>query len=280
MSLSLLLSVFVMVDFSQLDPPKVLSVSGTSKPKGHGRDGFINSWDLSEGGLSHTTKLACPVFGFCKFSILQKDDKLWLATASEQQSQIDIINLDSKECIHTIKCEENMTYGMCMCVKLFLCPSTHQPKVLAGYEDGFLRLWDVGSSKVESQLKVHSESVMCMDFDEKLLKVVTGSADDKLVVSNLLSQNTLTIHKSIELKKPGVASVKIRDDSKLLSVGCWDGRIRIYSWKTLKPLAVLNYHSETVNSLDFSAHLPDNGILMAAGSKDCRISLWSLYNDS
>lgn len=56
-------------------------------------------------------------------------------------------------------------------------------------------------------------------------------------------------------------------------------RIRVWSWKKLKPLAVLTYHTETVNSLDFSPWLEGKGHLMAAGSKDTHISVWSLYND-
>jgi len=48
--------------------------------------------------------------------------------------------------------------GMCMCVKLFICPKTQQTKLLVGYEDGCIRLFDVGSGKIYSFVKVHSES--------------------------------------------------------------------------------------------------------------------------
>ena len=56
-------------------------------------------------------------------------------------------------------------------------------------------------------------------------------------------------------------------------------RLRIYNWKKLSPLAYLNYHTDTVNAMDFSDDLPDYGQLLAAGGKDARISLWSLYNE-
>lgn len=87
------------------------------------------------------------------------------------------------------------------------------------------------------------------------------------------------MEKEIELKNPGIASVKIRKDRKILGTGGWDGRIRIYSWKTLKPLAYLSYHTQTINTVDFSEDLCDHGQLLAAGGKDSRISLWSLYNE-
>lgn len=56
-------------------------------------------------------------------------------------------------------------------------------------------------------------------------------------------------------------------------------RIRIYNWKKLAPLAYLSYHSDTVNAVNFSDDLPGYGQILAAGGKDTRISLWSLYNE-
>ena len=56
-------------------------------------------------------------------------------------------------------------------------------------------------------------------------------------------------------------------------------RLRIYNWKKLTPLAYLDYHTDTVNAVDFSDDLPEYGQLLAAGGKDARISLWSLYKE-
>ena len=56
-------------------------------------------------------------------------------------------------------------------------------------------------------------------------------------------------------------------------------RLRIYNWKKLTPLAYLDYHTDTVNAVDFSDDLPEYEQLLAAGGKDARISLWSLYNE-
>ncbi|KXJ10486.1 Guanine nucleotide-binding protein subunit beta-like protein 1 [Exaiptasia diaphana] len=284
-----------------------LHITENSKLISHGRDGFINVYNLAGGNAVLETKFSLPVFGFCKFSVLKNeystvrfplirnliyssfftnlhlfvivsDNRTWLATASSTQSQIDIVDVESKTILHKLKPRDEKGYGMCMCVKLFVCPETQQTKVLVGYEDGSIRLFDIGSGKMESQLRVHSESVMCMDMDLHTLKVVTGSADNKLVVTDLLSTNELKTHREVEIKKPGIADVKIRSDSKIVCTGGWDNRIRVYSWKTLKPLAILNCHSETVNTIDYSPHLADSGMLMAAGSKDCKISVWSIYN--
>ncbi|KAK3737451.1 hypothetical protein QZH41_008337 [Actinostola sp. cb2023] len=49
-----------------------LDITKDSKLISHGRDGFINIWDLGQGGGVLQTKISAPVFGFCKFSILPK----------------------------------------------------------------------------------------------------------------------------------------------------------------------------------------------------------------
>ena len=117
----------------------------------------------------------------------------------------------------------------------------------------------------------------------------------------------------MELKNAGVADVAIRSDDKIFASGGWDGRyrinlpcfdlttdygihnngtvfglfccclimcrIRVFGFKKGKPLAILNYHSSTVNCLAFPgpSAQTENRNLLVCGSKDKRISLWRLY---
>ncbi|KAK7933166.1 hypothetical protein WMY93_004062 [Mugilogobius chulae] len=85
---------------------------------------------------------------------------------------------------------------------------------------------------------------------------------------------------SVTLVNPGVSQMCVRDDGKLLASAGWDHRVRLFGWKKLKPLAVLQYHTDMVLSVAFSNHQDPTQRLMAAGSKDQRISLWSIYNES
>jgi WD40 repeat protein len=80
------------------------------------------------------------------------------------------------------------------------------------------------------------------------------------------------VKKTHELTNPGIAEVTIRPDHKILATAGWDHRIRVFHWRTMKPLAVLAFHSAPVYCVAFAA----DGLL-AAGSKDQRISIWSLY---
>lgn len=83
----------------------------------------------------------------------------------------------------------------------------------------------------------------------------------------------------VTLVNPGVSQLCIRGDGKLLASAGWDHRVRVFGWKKLRPLAVLQYHSDMVQSVAFSDHQDPRQRLLAAGSKDQRISLWSIYNE-
>jgi hypothetical protein len=52
----------------------------------------------------------------------------------------------------------------------------------------------------------------------------------------------------------------------------------MFSWKTQAPLAVLHLHTASVTCVDF-AHTaaPSGGGMLATGSRDSRIAVYSLY---
>lgn len=89
----------------------------------------------------------------------------------------------------------------------------------------------------------------------------------------------LQLQDSVTMVNPGVSQLCIRGDGKLLASAGWDHRVRIFGWKKLRPLAVLQYHTDMVQSVAFSDHQDPKQRLLAAGSKDQRISLWSIYNE-
>lgn len=105
---------------------------------------------------------------------------------------------------------------------------------------------------------------------------------------------------SVDIKNAGVADIAIRNDCKIFASGGWDGRythlvttfghlstllwcnycrIRVFGFKKGKPLAILNYHSATVNCLTFAGVCgpPEDKNMLVCGSKDKRISLWKIY---
>ncbi|KAM6051726.1 guanine nucleotide-binding protein subunit beta-like protein 1 isoform 4-T4 [Theristicus caerulescens] len=88
------------------------------------------------------------------------------------------------------------------------------------------------------------------------------------------------VYKTHKLVNAGISDITIRPDKKILATAGWDHRIRIFGWRKLKPLAVLDYHTATIHCVRFSDHKNPSGRLLAAGSKDHRISIWSIYTQT
>ncbi|XP_028313484.1 guanine nucleotide-binding protein subunit beta-like protein 1 isoform X2 [Gouania willdenowi] len=244
-----------------------------------GRDMQICLWDLGEGRCDLLDSVWTGSVGFCQCSMLETSPiSSLLAFAGQQTEEIKIIELPSKIQICTLMPVAKV--GMVMCINLFQPDSCPGPLLLAGYEEGSLLLWDVTQQSILSQVKAHPDPVMCLTFDPTRLRGISGSSEKNLSSWKLDEKNNLQLQGGVTLANPGVSQLCIREDGKLLASAGWDSRVRVFGWKKLRPLAVLQYHTDMVLSVAFSDHQDPRQRLMAAGSKDQRISLWSLYNES
>jgi len=114
-------------------------------------------------------------------------------------------------------------------------------------------------------------------------------------------------------KQAGSGAIAIRDDGKVCAIGGWDGKIRLFSTKTLKPLGTLSFHTKNCKALYFAhQHVPSTtqdelsdspdihmqsiadddddddemsveekearSRWLIAGSEDTRLSLWGLMD--
>ncbi|KAF9155648.1 Guanine nucleotide binding protein (G protein), beta polypeptide 1-like [Linnemannia schmuckeri] len=179
-------------------------------------------------------------------------------------------------------------WGSAMSIKLFLSrvragdqgnfPSTDEEALhmLVGYEDGSVTLFrdsTVASTagtpattnsantakkgkramEVVWSTKYHREPVLAVDVSSKAGFAISCGSDNVLVKYDLSSslQGTPEVVKAA-LKANGMADGKIRSDERVIALAGWDGRIRLFSSKTLKPLAVLKYHREGLYCLGFA----------------------------
>jgi WD40 repeat protein len=96
------------------------------------------------------------------------------------------------------------------------------------------------------------------------------------------TSGSIAINKTITIPNEGVAEVLIRADQRVFASAGWDHRVRLYSWKTCKPLAVLVAHTETIHGLAFAdgpwtKGPPDASSWFASCSKDGTVALFDVY---
>ena len=113
---------------------------------------------------------------------------------------------------------------------------------------------------------------MCMDYCVNQNKGISGSVNSTLKSWTIDDQSQITVLKDIEVINDGFNCIKVRPDDKLFVTGGWDSRARVFSMKKLSPLAVLTYHRESVQCVNFSSQN-----ILAVGSKDGGISMWNIY---
>ncbi|XP_030647826.1 guanine nucleotide-binding protein subunit beta-like protein 1 [Chanos chanos] len=245
-----------------------------------GRDMRVCVWDLGEGRGDVTEAFVTGSVGFCQCSLLETSPGRWLlAYPGEQMEEVRVAEFPSLIPVCSLKPDSKA--GMLMSVKIWQKDSGGCPEIVAGYEDGSVVLWDVTQRRPVSCLKVYSEPVMCLDFDSGRLKGASGSSEKVISSWTIDEKQNLQMHDSVELVNPGISQLRVRDDGKILASAGWDNNLRVFAWKKkLRPLAVLKHHTDMVLSVGFSDHHDPRQRLLAAGSKDQRISLWSIYNQS
>jgi WD40 repeat protein len=187
--------------------------------------------------------------------------------------------------------------------------------VVAGYENGHTCIWHEhpsGPNWTSVYLsKAHNQPVLSLDIAKTHGLYYTSAADAVVASHPLILEKTATgRNKQIQTKHSGQQALTVRSDEKIFATAGWDGRIRVYSAKTLRELAVLKWHKEGCYALAFAdlnpsveereqtvSKVPDTQIAtipyltvedkrnikvqtthwLAAGAKDGKVSLWDIY---
>lgn len=146
---------------------------------------------------------------------------------------------------------------------------------MVGYESGKMILWDIGTGKIQHQAPVHQDAVMCMAYSSaEFNKGLSGSVDEMLVAWTISDDGNIETANRLESTNAGFNDVKIRPDDRIAVTAGWDNNVRIFNMKTLRPLAILAYHRNSVHCVEFCENY-----LLAAGSKDHNISMWDVYRN-
>lgn len=190
---------------------------------------------------------------------------------SSESGVVQVLNSTNLSVSNEIKTETETKRGMIMCIK-----QIDFNLVLCGYENGELVAFDNCKEKANIDL-FRGEPLLSFDFCLSKKIGIAGSSGAELKQFSFNNENNifkLELTGAIQMTNPGVNCIKIRpSDSLIFSCGCWDSRIRIISLKKLRLLAVLDFHKEAINSLDFSQQNT-----LVCGSSDGFITIWDVYN--
>ena len=240
---------------------------------------------------------------------------------------IDFFHLPSEHRVSVLHADNTFNTNMVMAVSLFHHASTGRLTVVSGYEDGHTMVHIRRDRTQESdpwvwrkvlQTKPHSQPLLSLDVLPTLDYYVTSSADAiiaKFPVPALTTGGKVenTAAKATNTKHAGQQSLRVRNDGKIFATAGWDARIRVYSIKTMRELAVLKWHREGSYAVAFAdvhhnvepgSEVPRNPSTqitkvgngaaldvikqersikaqkthwLAAAGKDGKISLWDIY---
>ncbi|RAH53584.1 WD repeat protein [Aspergillus piperis CBS 112811] len=248
---------------------------------------------------------------------------------------IDLFHLPQERRICTIPADTDVQTGMVMAANLVISPSG-ELYVASAYEDGRVMVHGCRGSLQEKDLaqgaktpwkweklyicRAHSQPVLSLHVSPAGNYFFSSSADAVLAkhpIPTLGSPGHAPEEspiKSINTKHAGQQGVRIRSDGKIFATAGWDSRVRVYSCKTMKELAVLKWHKDGCYTVAFADvdvfdvrekkadeekqptlvskaetefslatvhrqryEKAQNTHWLAAGSKDGKISLWDIY---
>lgn len=117
----------------------------------------------------------------------------------------------------------------------------------------------------------HSASVNSLAISSDGQTIVSGSADQRLKVWNLVNEEETHSFNHAD----GVLSVAISSDGKIIASGSVNKTIKVWNLETQKATQVLTGHSGQVMSLAFH---PKNNNILFSGSGDKTIKIWDINN--
>lgn len=268
---------------------------------------------------------------FCSFATCSDPSTVQTLTSPEKglliaspngldNGGIDIFQLPRERRISQIHSDKTVNTGMVMSVALGAGSASDSIWVVCGYEDGQVGV-HVHPGALDNRdtawarlrlVRLHSQPVLSLAVAHSGDFIITSSADAQIVKLPFDFRPTASHDESpkiVNSKHAGQQGLSIRSDSKIFATAGWDSRVRVYSTKTMKELAVLKWHKEGCYSTAFADISPigndatpdhDNTTQtvatsalevikrqrtakaqrthwLAAGGKDGKISLWDIY---
>lgn len=245
------------------------------------KSGYIYQYNFNEtsGFKKINNPIPCGTFTFCRMSLLKLKEsfKVLLAYPSVNiENAINVVMIQNDDYrSYLLKDFMSQSAGMCLFTKLKQLKDL-RIVLICGYESGKVLLIDCENGQVLLDEKCFEDGESCTDADlyengEKvdISLVVVGTGKSIKIIKGFNNSPSSTI----TLPFPGCNSISIRADGKLFVTGGWDCKLRFFSLKSLKLLAVLDYHFDAISDVEIREE--DSSIVAACS--DGTISIWTLF---
>ncbi|XP_025205701.1 guanine nucleotide-binding protein subunit beta-like protein 1 [Melanaphis sacchari] len=231
--------------------------------------GEIKCWQIDgiELKLYHT--FSTQIIGFCKFALYKTN----MLLCKGEKSTMNCYSTDSYSKITDFNPHQDNSLGDLMTVK---CIGDY---IFCGYEANIVVVWQ--EDHIINQCSFPElECLMALDVDHNMTKGICAGSSN-VINTFCITDGNLSINKNIKITNPGVNVLQLRPDDKIVAAACWDLTVRLFSWKTMKLLAVLDSHSSGVLNIaysELSVTFWKAKYLLAIANKDNKITLWDVYN--
>jgi WD40 repeat protein len=249
---------------------------------------------------------------FCQAAPCMGDPHL-LALPSRQDSTVTVV--DDRSSV-PVAAFSNPNHGMLTSLAISVGGGSGRPIVACGMESGSILFHDFNAGKVcsKSEINLGKDPVLALDLTPSEAAVsipevssvlaVAGMAGDAAEIGELPAsdQGTVSLVKAacdgsswnVRLRsrmatcrvddnsygKPGVSICRFRPtDGRLVAVGGWDYRVRVFERSQGKLMAILRGHVGSVQALDWAPDASNSGLLASSGGDDNQIYIWSCYGN-
>ncbi|KAF4627966.1 hypothetical protein G7Y89_g10184 [Cudoniella acicularis] len=176
--------------------------------------------------------------------------------------KVDIFHFPSSQRLHTVPSDPSFKGGMIMAISLFHHPLTTHLTVIAGYESGHTCVSQLSLDAGWKTLYIsqpHTQPVLSLAVNPAKDFYVTSSADAIIAKHPIPSRAENIIMsiedkplKTVQTKHSGQQDLKMRNDGKIYATAGWDAKVRVYSTKSMRELAVLKWHKEGCYAIAFA----------------------------
>ncbi|KAL8738166.1 MAG: hypothetical protein Q9181_001024 [Wetmoreana brouardii] len=142
-------------------------------------------------------------------------------------------------------------------------------QVIAGYESGHTMVFVQSDPGAQFQrlysAQPHTQPVLSMAILPSRDCYLTSSADAVIAKHPLPAvqgvwKTELKPFKVVQTKHSGQQGLQVRSDGKIFATAGWDARVRVYSAKTMKELAVLKWHKVGCYATAFAEMEPPSSV--------------------